>query len=112
MRAFSVVHWAQHGGVRILFNRHSIGGIMKDEVLLDIEVADGKYRIIQTRLTGTHAYRYPPLGVPPESLGEESREHWLHVTLSPGSNMILAMAYELDELRNLLNERQANNAAD
>lgn len=83
---------------------------MKDEVLLDIEFADGKYRIIQTRLTGTHAYRYPPVNA--VHLEPDDPTHWLAVTMTPGSNMILAMAYELDELRNLLNERQANNAAD
>ena len=55
------------------------------EPLLDITVSDGKYRIIQQAGGGTVALRY----------GED----WLNVTTTPGSNMILAMAYELEELR-------------
>lgn len=53
--------------------------------LIDITVADGKYRVIQTATGYTHALRHG--------------ETWLDVTNAPGGNLILAMAYELEELR-------------
>jgi hypothetical protein len=72
---------------------------MASEVLLDIIVSDGKYRIIQTREHGTKAYRYKA-DAPISHL--DPANPWLDVTCTPGSNMILAMAYELKELREKL----------
>lgn len=63
---------------------------MISQSLVDVTVADGKYRIVQDRERGAKALRY----------GEE----WLDVTTTPGANLILAMAYELDELRGLVRE--------
>lgn len=55
------------------------------EPLLNIVVADGKYRIVQDADGHVRAFRH--------------EEPWLDVTTTPGSRMILAMAYEIEELR-------------
>lgn len=59
------------------------------EPLLDITVADGKYRIVQQPHGAVQALRYD--------------EPWLE-TSWPGVNMVLAMAYELEESRQLLKD--------
>lgn len=68
----------------------------KDKVLLDIAVADGKYRIVQWRDQGVRAFRHME-GVPVRDL--DPADAWLDVTNTPGSNMIVALAYELEQAR-------------
>jgi hypothetical protein len=55
--------------------------------LLDVTVADGKYRIVQQDSTSdAEAFRYG--------------EGWIqNLITTPGANMLLAMARELEELR-------------
>lgn len=66
------------------------------KVLLDIDVADRKYRIVETQELGTRAYRYRGDEHVDDLLQEEP---WLDIVNTPGGNMILAMAYEIEELR-------------
>ena len=68
----------------------------KGEVLLDVTVYDGKYRIVQWRNVGTRAFRYMA-DVSVDDLDPDNP--WLDCTNTPGSNMILALAYEVSELR-------------
>jgi hypothetical protein len=64
------------------------------EPILDLTVDDGKYRIIQLASGGAEILRYG--------------RTCLTVSGTPGSNAILAMAYELDELRQRVSEWPAD----
>lgn len=56
--------------------------------LLEVKVDDGKYTIYQEENGHVWADRY-------------DEKKWLDVTMTPGGNMILAMAQEIDRLREL-----------
>ena len=57
----------------------------RTDELLRVSTSDGKYTVIQHASGRTEALRYG--------------EPWMTVTGSPGSNMILALAYDLEEAR-------------
>lgn len=58
---------------------------MAERDLIRIDVDGGKYTIVQPQAGGSYALRYG--------------EPWLSLVDVPGVNMILVMAYELEELR-------------
>lgn len=69
---------------------------MSNNRILEIKVDNGKYTIYQEESGHVWADRYDD-------------EKWLDVTMTPGSKMILSMAYELEMLRDSLHkEKKAN----
>ena len=60
--------------------------MMNDRIRIDVD--DHKYTIVQPETGNSYALRYG--------------EPWLDLTNTPGVNMILAMAYEIEYLREQL----------
>lgn len=56
--------------------------------ILEVKVDGGKYTIYQEESGHVWADRY-------------DNEKWLDVTMTPGSKLMLAMAYEIDRLREI-----------